>query len=164
MFPDMPYTAIMGFGNPVRSDDGIGCYVIEQLQTRLRDREDLRFFDMGTSAFEVLFQLKGAERIIIVDAVINTGEAPGTLYRLPASEVEAAIIDDPMVFLHSLKWDQALSYARKILQDDYPEDISVYLIAVDNTRLEVGLSDEVQQAGDQVCSLIEATVSPVASS
>jgi len=50
---------------------------------------------MGTSAFEVLFQLRGHERILIVDAVINTGEAPGTLYKLPAHEVEAAIQDDP---------------------------------------------------------------------
>lgn len=151
----------MGFGNPVRSDDGIGCYVIEQLQKRLGDRADIGLFDMGTSAFEVLFQLKGSTRILIVDAVVNTGEEPGTLYKVPASEIEGEIQDDPMVFLHSLKWDQALSYTRKILQDEYPEDVSVYLIAVDNTRLEVGLSPEVQAAGDQVVQhIMEACAEP----
>lgn len=146
----MQKTAILGFGNPVRSDDGIGCYVIEQLKGRLADDESVSLFDMGTSAFEVLFRLQGHQRMIIVDAVINTGEIPGTLYKLPASEVEAAIDDDPMVFLHSLKWDQALSYARKILRDQYPDDIQVYLIAVDNTRLDVGLSEAVRQAGETV--------------
>ena len=58
--------------------------------------------------------------------------------------------DDPLVFLHGMKWDQALSYAKKILQDGYPDDIQVYLIAVENTRLEVELSKEVQEAGDKV--------------
>jgi hydrogenase maturation protease len=150
----MKKTAILGFGNPVRSDDGIGCHVIDCLKRELGDVPHLTLLDMGTSAFEVLFQLQGHERIILVDAVINTGEPDGTLYRLPAEAVSAAIQDDPMVFLHSLKWDQALSYARKILGDAWPEDIAVYLIAVSDTRLEVGLSDPVRRAGDKVANLI----------
>jgi len=59
-----------------------------------------------------------------------------------------------MVFLHSLKWDQALSYARKILLKDYPDDIQVYLIAVDDTKLAVNLSDVVKDAGDRVVALM----------
>ncbi|AQG78929.1 hydrogenase maturation protease [Spirosoma montaniterrae] len=147
-------TAIMGFGNPVRSDDGVGCYVIDQLRPVFDGTPGVGLFDMGTSAFEVLFKLKGYTRIRIVDAVVNTGETPGTLYKLPAEAIEAAIQEDPMVFLHSLKWDQALSYARKILGDTYPDDIQVYLIAVDDTRLEIGLSEAVRQAGEQVAHVL----------
>jgi hydrogenase maturation protease len=147
-------TAIMGFGNPTRSDDGVGIHVIDLLRSRLVGREDVNLLDMGTSAFEVLFTLKGHERIILVDAVVNTGEAVGTLYKVPASEIESAPQDDPMVFLHSIKWDQALSYAKKILREDYPDDIQVYLIAVDNTRMDIALSDEAKQAAERVVSMI----------
>ncbi|TDB60382.1 hydrogenase maturation protease [Arundinibacter roseus] len=147
-------TAIMGFGNPVRSDDGVGCYVIEQLEKKGVASELISLFDMGTGAFEVLFKLLGHQRIIIVDAVVNTNEPIGTLYKVPAQEIESALIDDPMVFLHSIKWDQALSYARKIMRDDYPEDITVYLIAVENTKLEIELSEEVKTAGDTVVQYI----------
>jgi hydrogenase maturation protease len=147
-------TAIMGFGNPTRSDDGVGIHVIELLRARLVGREDVNLLDMGTSAFEVLFTLKGHERIILVDAVVNTGEAVGTLYKVPASEIESAPQDDPMVFLHSIKWDQALSYAKKILREDYPDDIQVYLIAVDNTRMDIALSDEAKQAAERVVGII----------
>lgn len=150
----MKKTAIMGFGNPCRSDDGVGCFVIEQLKNQFAGNEQVSLFDMGTSAFEVLFHLQGHERIIVVDAVVNSGETPGTLYRLPASEINAHIQDDPMVFLHSLKWDQALSYAKKILRETYPDDIQVYLIAVDNLRLDIGLSQPVREAGDRVVELI----------
>lgn len=147
-------TAIMGFGNPVRSDDAVGIYVIEQLQKRIKEEEDISIFDMGTSAFEVLFGLKGHSKIIMVDAVINTNEPEGTLYRVPAKELERAPDENPMVFLHSMKWNQALSYAKKILREEYPEDISVYLIAVENTKLEVELSSTIKEAGDKVVGLI----------
>ncbi len=146
--------ALMGFGNPVRSDDAIGIYVIEKLKKIIGDNENINVFDMGTAAFEVLFGLKGHQKIILIDAVLNTNEPDGTLYKVPAEEVLRAPENDPMVFLHGMKWDQALSYAKKILLDDYPNDIQVYLISVTNTRLEVELSEKVQNAGDKVINHI----------
>ncbi|ASV32086.1 MULTISPECIES: hydrogenase maturation protease [Flavobacteriaceae] len=143
-------TAIMGFGNPVRSDDAVGIYVIEQLREKLPDSDDISIIDMGTAAFEVLFGLKGHDKIILADAVLNSNEPVGTLFKVPAEEVMKAPQDDPMVFLHGMKWDQALSYTKKILQDEYPEDIQVYLVAIENTKLEVDLSDVVKEAGDKV--------------
>lgn len=140
----------MGFGNPVRSDDAIGIYVIEQLKKIIGESDEISVFDMGTAAFEVLFGLKGHRKIILVDAVTNSNEPVGTLFKVPAEEVLRAPQDDPLVFIHGMKWDQALSYAKKILNDEYPNDIQVYLIAVENTRLEVELSNEVKNAGDQV--------------
>ncbi len=147
-------TAIMGFGNPVRSDDAVGIYVIEELKKKLIDQDHITIFDMGTAAFEVLFQLKGHDKIILVDAVINSKEPVGTLFKVPAEEIRKTPQEDPMVFLHSMKWDQALSYAKKILQEDYPNDIEAYLIAIENTKLEIDLSDEVKQAGDKVVQYI----------
>lgn len=148
------HIAIMGFGNPVRSDDAVGIYIIEQLKEKIGQNDSISIFDMGTAAFEVLFGLKGHQKIILVDAAINTNEPVGTLFKLPAREVLAAPEDNPMVFLHSMKWNQALSYAKKILQDEYPDDIQVYLIAVENTKLEVELSKKVKDAGDKVVHLI----------
>ena len=148
-------TAILGFGNPVRSDDGVGCYVVEQLNKHFDPMPEwLSVLDMGTSAFETLFQLQGHERIIFVDAVVNSNDADGNVFLLPAAEVMRAVQDDPMVFLHSLKWDQALSYAQKILGDAFPKDVSAYLIAVSDIRLEVGLSEIVKNAGDRTVQLI----------
>ena len=63
-------TAIMGFGNPCRSDDAIGIYVIEELSNLLKNNENISIFDMGTGAFEVLFKLKGHQKIILIDGVI----------------------------------------------------------------------------------------------
>jgi len=147
-------TAVMGFGNPCRSDDAVGIHIIKQLQEIIGEREDVSILDMGTGAFEVLFQLKGHNRILLVDAVVNSGEPVGTIFRVPAEELATAPQEDPMVFLHSMKWDQALSYSKKILRDDYPNDIHVFLIAIENTSLEMQLSDEVREAGEKVVKLL----------
>lgn len=144
----------MGFGNPVRSDDSIGMYVIEKLKDQIGENNSINIFDMGTAAFEVLFGLKGHDKIILVDAALNTNEPVGTLFKVPAEEVLSAPKDDPLVFLHGMKWDQALSYAKKILQEDYPDDIQVYLIAIENTKLEIQLSEPVKLAGDKVVNHI----------
>lgn len=146
--------AIMGFGNPVRSDDAVGIYVIEKLQKLLKDNDDISIFDMGTGAFEVLFGLQGHDKIILVDAVINTKEPIGSIFKVPANEVLRTPENNPLVFLHSIKWDQALSYAKKILREDYPEDVHVYLIAIRDTKMDINLSKTVQDAGDKVVGLI----------
>ena len=147
-------TAVLGFGNPVRADDGVGIYVIDQLKEQLKENENLSIFDMGTSTFEVLFKLKGHDRIILIDAVINTGEPVGTTYKLPAAAIESEIQDDPLVFLHGLKWDQALSYAKKMLGNEYPEDIDVYLIAIDSTKFNVGMTDEAKVGAQKIVNLL----------
>ncbi|MEO0582166.1 MAG: hydrogenase maturation protease [Bacteroidota bacterium] len=145
--------SILGFGNPVREDDGVGIYVIERLKERISD-PDVEILDMGTAAFEILFQLKGKDRIILVDAVINTGEPVGTLFKLPASAIEGHIQDDPLVFLHSLKWDQALSYAKKIFPDEMPHEIDVYLVAINETRFNTEMTPEATKGGDELVDKI----------
>lgn len=156
----MKSTAVLGFGNPVRSDDAVGIYVIEKLQEHVQDASHIRLFDMGTSAFEVLFQLRGYERFMIVDSVINSEEPVGTLFKVPAAEVMKTPEEDPLVFLHALKWDQALSYAKKILKDQYPEDIMVYLIAIDNIRLDQGMHEKVEQAGNRLVEILAGELCP----
>jgi len=148
-------TAILGFGNPVRSDDAIGVYVVNELQKHLGQKDNISLFDMGTSAFEILFKLKGHGRIIIIDGVINSGEPDGTLFCLPSSEINASIQEDPLLFLHGMKWDQALSYARKMMGKDFPEDnIQVYLVAISEIKINMELSDVVKKAGDKLIHTI----------
>lgn len=145
----------MGFGNPVRRDDGVGVYVAQQLMKEMREEDKVKVLDMGTSAFEVLFQLRGFEKIILIDAVVHSGEPAGTVFHMPAEKVKASIQEDPLVFLHAMKWDQALSYAHKILRDDFPEDITVYLIAVNDTAMNDHMSETACEAAQKVITLVK---------
>lgn len=152
-------TAVLGFGNPCRSDDAVGVFVIEELKKKIPSaQQEVRLFDMGTSAFEILFQLKDYNKFILVDAVLNADAPVGTTFKLPAETIMKVPSDDPLVFLHSLKWDQALSYAKKILGTAFPKDIEVYLIAIENTALEIQLSDTIKKAGMAIADKILDTL------
>ncbi|MCU0636672.1 MAG: hydrogenase maturation protease [Gemmatimonadaceae bacterium] len=160
----MAATAVLGFGNPVRNDDGIGPYVIAALRRRLPDGLDVALLDMGSAAFETLYQLRGHDRFICVDAVVNSGEPAGTLFQVPAHVIERAPQDDPMVFLHGLKWTQALTYARRILGPAYPSDITAYLIAVDDLGFDMTLTPAVRDAGDRLVTRLLDRLCPTSDS
>lgn len=118
-------TLIIGCGSLLRGDDGVGPILIRRLW-ELGLPEGVRVADGGTAGMDVAFKMRGADRVIIVDAC-RTGAAPGTLYRVPGEELEQL---PPLegINLHAFRWDHALAFGRWLLKDEYPRDITVYLI------------------------------------
>jgi len=72
-------TAIVGIGNSLMRDDGVGVHVARAL-TETPLPCGVEVIDGGTDP-DVVFALDGFERVIVVDAM-RGGEAPGTVYRL----------------------------------------------------------------------------------
>jgi len=65
----MNKNAIIGIGNPIRSDDGIGIILINELIKRKKEFKNLDFIDGGTGGFNLLHDLSKYEKILIIDAV-----------------------------------------------------------------------------------------------
>ena len=77
-------TAIVGVGNSLMRDEGVGVHVARAL-VDAHLPEGTRVIDAGTDP-DVAFDLDGFDRVIVVDAVLG-GEPPGTVYRF-GNEVE----------------------------------------------------------------------------
>jgi hydrogenase maturation protease len=77
-------TLVLGIGNVLLSDEGVGVHVVRAL---VRDPEPPRFavLEVGTAFLDALAEIERADRIVIVDAM-QGGEAPGTVYRVPFDE------------------------------------------------------------------------------
>ncbi|AQT80884.1 peptidase M52 [Mycolicibacterium litorale] len=143
---------MVGCGNLLRGDDGVGPVLIRHLWER-GVPTGARLVDGGTAGMDVAFQMRGAQRVVIVDASA-TGATPGTVYRVPGAE-----LDDlpPLQGLHthSFRWDHAIAFARWVLTDACPSDITVFLIEAAGVELGADLSEPVQAAMEQVISAIE---------
>ena len=151
-----PQTAVIGCGNPNRSDDGIGPHVIALLRERpLGDHVSL--YDGGTDGMGVMYQARGVERLVIVDARAPQGE-PGAIYEVPGHILEAP--PPQSLNLHDFRWDHALYAGRKIYGDAFPDDVSVFLIEAASLDLGLDLSAGVREAGAIVADRIERLVSP----
>lgn len=143
--------AVVGCGDLTRADDGAGPALVRRL------REDgvppgVRLVDGGTAGVNVAFQLRGAKRVVVVDAT-STGAAAGTVFRVPGTEIEDM---PPLSGLasYSFRWDHALAFARWLLADDYPADVTVYLIEAMDVTPGAELSQPARQGIDQVLGLI----------
>jgi hydrogenase maturation protease len=73
-------TLVVGLGNPILTDDGVGIYVVRDAAARCR-RSDVTFAEASVGGLRLLDRLAGHERIIIVDAIQTRGGQPGDIYR-----------------------------------------------------------------------------------
>jgi len=83
-----PRIAVLGVGNILLTDEGIGVRVIEALQSRYRLPDHVLVLDGGTAGMELLEPLEGLDALIIADAV-RVGQAPGSVVLLQGDEVPA---------------------------------------------------------------------------
>ncbi len=80
---------ILGIGNLLKSDDGLGVHVIRHIEESgvvLPDGIDL--LDGGTAGFDLLGLIENYDKIVIVDA-LRADDKPGSVYRFaPEHAVE----------------------------------------------------------------------------
>ena len=84
-----PDILVLGIGNLIMTDDGVGVRVVHLLQERYRFPETVRVLDGGTLGLDLLHYLEGVKRLLVVDAVETSGP-PGTLVRLTGDEINIA--------------------------------------------------------------------------
>ena len=101
---------------------------------------------------DVAFKMRGARKVLIVDAAA-TGAEPGTIYRVPGSELEDLPSIDGL-HLHQFRWDHALAFGRWLLADDYPADITVFLIEIASAEPGAPLTEPVEASMHEVARLV----------
>ncbi|MFQ3681913.1 hydrogenase maturation protease [Roseiflexus sp.] len=148
-------TLIIGCGNLLRGDDGVGPILIRRLW-EIGLPEGVRVADGGTAGMDVAFQMRGADRVIIIDAC-RTGAAPGTLYRVPGEQLEQ-LPPPEGINLHAFRWDHALAFGRWLLKDAYPRDITVFLIEGECFDHGAPLSSAVQARMEELAQSLAATL------
>ena len=77
---------VLGIGNILLQDEGIGVRVVEDLEKQYTLPEGVEVVDGGTSGMDLLDTVLDRDHLIVVDAV-HTGDPPGTLVKLQGDEV-----------------------------------------------------------------------------
>lgn len=144
---------IIGCGNSNRSDDGAGVFVAQHLLRELVGRKlpAVRVFDAGTGGMDVMFQARGSLKLIIIDAS-RSGSPSGAIFKVPGEQLQAE--REASYSLHDFRWDHALAAGRKIFRDQFPREVTVYLIEAGCLDLGFELSDPVRAAALSVIAEI----------
>lgn len=148
----MTRTVVVGCGNLIRGDDAAGPVLVRLLADR--DLPDgVRLIDGGTAGMDVAFAMRGAQRAIVVDAS-RVGVPAGTVHRVPGEEL--VDLEPPQGNLHRFRWDQALGFAQWLLKDEYPPQVTVWLIEGESFEAGDPLTGPVQAAVERVADEISA--------
>ncbi len=110
-------TVVIGLGNPLMGDDGLGIVVARQLLSRTDLPDGVQVVDGGTWGLNLLPVIEDAERVLLVDA-IDTAEAPGTLIRLSRERLPRYLATKISPHQVDLRDVLALAELRGTLPDD----------------------------------------------
>ncbi len=146
---------VLGIGNPLRSDDGVGIHVIEALKDEnLGKSVDIK---EGLSGLDMLNAIIGYERIIMIDA-IKTGGEPGTIYKLSVEDLHAQQTLHAFS-THDVDIPTMLKLGRDLYPGKIPEDIVIIAVeAEDIETFSETCTPKVEKAIHDVVQLIKELV------
>ena len=135
-------TLVLGLGNLVHGDDGLGVHAIERLRRDLRVPPEVVLMDGGTQGLSLISHIAGVDRLLVIDA-IDVGREPGTLIRLEGEAVKK-IPGKPSV--HQLGFAD-LMVALNLLGDS-PSEVVVFGVQPESTDWSSELTASVTQSLD----------------
>jgi hydrogenase maturation protease len=114
-------TLVLGLGNILLADEGVGVRVVEHLQARYCFPEETQVMDGGTLGLDLLPYVEDTDRLLVIDAVDMRAE-PGTVVRIENDEVPTFL--SIKVSPHQMGLADILSAAR--LLGHLPEDLVLW--------------------------------------
>ena len=142
-------TLILGLGNPILTDDGVGIYIARAVAQRC-SRVDVTFAEASVGGLRLLEVIAGYERVIIVDAIQTASGQPGDLYRLHPSDLHVSLHAGST---HDLSLVGALALGRG-LDIPLPQDEAITILAVE--------VEEVSTFGETCTPRVQAAIPRVA--
>ncbi|MDX1775450.1 MAG: HyaD/HybD family hydrogenase maturation endopeptidase [Desulfobulbales bacterium] len=123
---------ILGIGNVLLTDEGIGVRALKELERRYCFPENVELLDGGTAGIELLRHIRNRDYLIIIDAM-KFGREPGTVSRLEGDDVPAAF--RTRISPHQLGLSDLLAAA--MLTNELPKKL--VLFGVEPKSLDIGL-------------------------
>lgn len=116
-------TLILGLGNSLLCDDGVGIYVAAELKTRV-DRPEITILETGVAGLSLLDLLVGYDRAIVIDAIQTVGGKAGQIYRLEPKAFDTAL---HTASAHGIDFTTAIEFGKK-LGLPLPQQIIIFAI------------------------------------
>lgn len=124
---------ILGIGNTLFSDEGVGIHLLPLLEEALKNYEDIEIIEGLTDGMRLLGPVEDAENLIIIDAINAGGVDPGTIITLVGDEIPAYF--GIKMSVHQLGFQEVLMAAK--MRERYPKQIVMF--GMQPSSLELGI-------------------------
>jgi len=148
-------TIILGVGNPILGDDGVGIHVANQIKKKIQ-HPNITIDEAITGGMNLLDLLLGYDKAIIIDAVKTQKGIQGEVKRIPLTDFNTMHSCNP----HDVSLIEAIEMAKKMGETKIPKEIVIIGILMERIPCEFGekLSKEISAA---VPKAVEMTLNEI---
>jgi hydrogenase maturation protease len=128
---------VIGLGNPLLSDEGIGVHLIRKLSEHQDEFPSVEFIDAGTGGLNILHLIANRKRAVIIDCA-KMGKKPGTIKQFKPADVQTT---KKMTHfsLHEADILRIIDLSRQL--GECPEQILIFGIEPESLELGQSLSE-----------------------
>ena len=142
-------TVVVGLGNPILRDDGVGVHVVRALSPRLR-AAGIAATEGGYVGLGFLDVLTGFRKAIIIDAIRTEDGRPGNIYRLNLDDIETRACTP---WSHHLGLAAVLKSARD-LGVEVPTEVTLFAVEVKDVGFGEGCTPKVERTIPRVVKML----------
>ncbi len=142
---------VLGIGNPLLRDDGVGPHVIKQMgKIEIPDNVDLNEASVG--GLDLLDYIVDYQKVIIVDAIKTREGVPGEVYRLKPEDLPKS---PNIKSTHVVDLQTVLETGRILTPEKIPEEITIYAVEIEDcTTFDERCTPKVEESIPKVIQLI----------
>ena len=130
---------VLGIGNLLLSDEGVGVKIVQNLKAQYEFPENVELVDGGTGGFSLLPYIESAKKLLLIDT-ISGGNPPGTIYKFKGKDIPHQIIEK--ISIHEISFSDILSLAK--LRDNHPEELVIIGIEPESLEMKMELSETIK--------------------
>ncbi|MFH1784289.1 MAG: hydrogenase maturation protease [bacterium] len=137
---------VLGIGNEIRGDDGVGIHLARRLKEILPSRYEIK--ELTTAGLDLMWAISGYGEVFLIDAINTPGGVPGEVYHL---ELEDSRYSSNVSSFHALNLAQVLELGRKLIGDRMPDKIKLLVVEAPRVNeFSQNLSPEIEEQFDDI--------------
>jgi hydrogenase maturation protease len=121
---------VLGMGNPILSDDGVGVHVATELEKRLQSNKNVEVKSTSLAGLNLLDLIVDYEAVIIIDALKVGGEV-GDIHRLSLKDLPQLLHG---ASTHDISLAEAVDLGNRLYGSRMPKEIVIFGIEVTETE------------------------------
>ncbi len=122
-------TLVLGIGNTLLGDDGVGVYVAQQLAAKISDTT-IEVTDTAIDGVNLLDVIRHYERLIVIDAILDESAETGTIHRLTQNDIQP--LTGTGAASHNLNLATTLKLGNRIFPGEIPEEVTIFAVTARN--------------------------------
>ena len=123
-------TLVLGLGNPILTDDGVGVWVARMVQRALPPDSGVEVSEASLGGLALMERMVGYDRVILIDALQTGGGQPGAIRRLTLDELASISPTQHAASAHDTNLVTALEMGQR-MQLALPREVIIYGIEVE---------------------------------